>query len=69
MAEAEFVYYLDIIDVEKYCKSSNAEERQNIICDKLSRLCAVSKVESISTTSFYECSNLLETMKTRILMF
>lgn len=35
MAEAEFVHYLDITDVEKYCKSSNAEERQNIICDKL----------------------------------
>ena len=35
MAEAEFVHYLDITDVEKYCKSSNAEEKQNIICDKI----------------------------------
>lgn len=35
MAEAEFVQYLDISDVELYCKSSNAEERQNITCNKI----------------------------------
>lgn len=35
MAEAEFFQYLSIIDVVRYCDSINAEERQNIICEKL----------------------------------
>ena len=44
MAEAEFVQYLDIYDVEMYCKFSNAEERQNIICNKIkTSLCCFNK--------------------------
>ena len=45
MADAEFVQYLDITDVEKYCKSSSAEERRNVICDKMqSSLCYFRRV-------------------------
>lgn len=44
LAEAEFVQYLDITEVELYCKSSNAEERQNIICNKIkTSLCCYNK--------------------------
>ena len=57
MAEAEFVHYLDISDVEQYCKSSNAEEKQNVICNK------ITTKGSISSMFFFEYSSELVTRR------